>query len=483
MLKYPLQKPVTLDTLDCFLLLILTVISIGSRMWRIDHPDEVVFDEVYFGNFSNYYLKGIYFYDIHPPFGKLVMYVMAMLSEYDGSIQFEGRPSPKHDDSQYIILRLTPAFYGGLCAPLLYFASRFSSFSHTASFMAGFFSICDTSLLTEQRFILSDGMLHFFSCLFLAIFSYSMQKRPYTKEWVLWTVISGISLGACCSCKNTAWGLAVFAVGIHFIQVLQIHKKFDDLLMTDIVWRGLYLAIPSLVVFFGSFAAHFILLPYHGPGVGFMSDANRKHFINPQHNNSQILAKRIMSPSLLSRIISLFIDMHMGNMGLTQFHPSESRPHNWPLLTGRWVDFWNGHGAEIHCLGNVIVYYLAFFSIFPILAAYKKPNWVLGMRYVIGWSLSYFPFYLIPRSMYLYHYLIPLMIGCINVGISLDLWLPSYWRGFVGLILMAASLYGFYLWSPMSYGSLHHDNSYTIWIKNWMYGDEVFRSRSLSRSK
>ena len=46
---------------------------------------QVVFDEYHFGKFVNGYITGEYFFDIHPPLGKLLLCLVARMGGYDGS--------------------------------------------------------------------------------------------------------------------------------------------------------------------------------------------------------------------------------------------------------------------------------------------------------------------------------------------------------------------------------------------------------------
>ena len=129
------------DSIDSILVLIITSLSFISRFWNLFFPDDVVFDEVHFGNFTNWYTKSQFYFDIHPPLGKLIMFLFANLSEYDGNINFRSN----YKDESYVILRITPAFFSSLCPSLLYLTMRFSSFSKCASFMTAFMICFDNS--------------------------------------------------------------------------------------------------------------------------------------------------------------------------------------------------------------------------------------------------------------------------------------------------------------------------------------------------
>ena len=464
-----------LNNLDALLLIIITILSFATRFWNIQWPNCVVFDEIHFGNFTNWYTKSEFFYDIHPPLGKLIMFLFANLSEYDGNINFEKNYGKPYDDDQYVILRLTPAFFSSLCAPLIYLTVRFSNFSRIAAFVASFFIVFDTSLLCEQRFILSDGMLHFFTCLFLAFWSYLNSFCPFKTRWEVWMVCTGVTLGCACSCKNTSWGLMVFIAFSQIIQVFSYRKKLDLDAVSDITYRGVLLFVSMFSVYLISFVVHFVILPFDGQGTAYLTSDMQKQLISKKSGNGQLWAKRLTFPNLYFRIITLAVNMHIGNMGITGFHPYQSRPQGWPLLTDAWVAFWGDGKHEVNCIGNVFIYYIVFFSLFAVSLAFKSDKYKWAIPFVFGWCVSYFPFFLIPRSMYLYHYLIPLILGCCCAGIMLDLWLPKFWKGFVAVIMCVLALIGFYFWSPYAYGSKRLSNDIILWTSNWQFGDKYHR--------
>jgi dolichyl-phosphate-mannose--protein O-mannosyl transferase len=468
---------VTFDRTDVLLIFIVTFFSFWTRFWLISMPSSVVFDEVHFGSFTNWYILSEFFYDIHPPLGKLIMFLMANLSEYDAGIDFEHRYGSSYPSEAYVTLRHTPAFFSSLCMPLIYLAVRFDSFNPTSALLASFMVGCDSSLLTEHRYILSDGMLHFFCCLFLAVYSYVHSLESYSH---LGYIIAGLLLGGACSCKNTAWGLLPFTGAVETIIIFQHFARFSRDFCLAFLTRGFSLAVPAFLVYVGSFFIHFIVLPFSGQGTGFLSPEMQQQLLTK--SGGDLWYKRVSEPGLLYRTAALAIDMHKGNMGLVQYHPYQSRPINWPLLTGISVSFWGGvGGTEVACRGNAIVYGLVVLGLVAIACGFRMPKWDIGLRYALGWSFCYFPFFLIPRSMYLYHYLVPLIIGCMATGASLDMYCSKYWAGFASFVGCALAFAGFLLWSPFSYGTAPYDPKYTIWTDRWLHGDAYHKNLSRHR--
>ena len=471
------RAPVKFDTIDTFLVFAFTVVSFWTHFWIIQFPEHVVFDEVHFGNFTNWYTKSRFFFDIHPPLGKLIMFMFANLSEYDGEIEFNNDADGKaYENGTYIPLRITPAFFGAMCSPMVYLTVRFASFSKCAAFAAASLVCFDTSLLSEHRFILSDGMLHFFTCLHLLILFYGLSLKRGTFEFWFWQVLTGLSLGAACSCKNTAWGLCALNGLVHFIELWFQYWSLSPHFIAELMSRGVVLAGCALTVYFVSFIIHFALLPFHGQGSGYLAEDMRQQLIDTSLVGHELWGARVTGKSLIVRSIVLSVVMHTGNMHITQYHPSQSRPINWPLLTGIRVGFYSlGGKQEVSCLGNVFSYYFAFLGVIVLLFGYKNERWMMALRFTIGWAVSYFPFFLIPRSMYLYHYLIPLMLGCMSFGASLDLFVPPFFRGFMAVSVCFLAIVGFVLWESFCYGTTPWDRRVTIWNDNWLYGDKVHR--------
>lgn len=70
-------------------LITMTLLAFITRVWLINFPSEVVFDEVHFGKFASFYLRGEYYFDVHPPLGKMLLAGVGHLVGYNGHFLFD----------------------------------------------------------------------------------------------------------------------------------------------------------------------------------------------------------------------------------------------------------------------------------------------------------------------------------------------------------------------------------------------------------
>jgi hypothetical protein len=74
---------------DAIALAVVTALALAVRLHKISEPDAVVFDEMHHGRFALHYLRGQFFFDIHPPLGKLLF---ALAGHWTGLAQVCMRP-------------------------------------------------------------------------------------------------------------------------------------------------------------------------------------------------------------------------------------------------------------------------------------------------------------------------------------------------------------------------------------------------------
>ncbi|KAG0287534.1 hypothetical protein BGZ96_008542 [Linnemannia gamsii] len=256
----------------------LTALAIISRFYKINEPDEVVFDEVHFGKFASYYLRGSYFFDVHPPLAKMMLAAMGYFIGYDGHFLFDNIGDKYNDNNvPYIGLRALPAFLGAMTVPLVYMTMREAGFPILTCALAAFFVIFDNMLVTQTRLILLDSMLVFF--MMCSIYSYvrfyKTRNNPFTLKWWSWMIATGVSIALTTSVKMVGL-FTVATIGVAVIwdlwELLDIRRRLTmQQFMNHFYARAIGLILIPVVVYLFWFYVHFAILTNSGPGDDFMS--------------------------------------------------------------------------------------------------------------------------------------------------------------------------------------------------------------------
>lgn len=114
------------------------------------------FDEVHFGKFAAYYILREYYFDVHPPFAKLLFGLAGWFVGFDGHFQFENiGDSYTENHVPYIGMRALPAIMGSLTIPVIYAIMKQSGYSTViAAFSASIvlFGESRSSALSVQGF-------------------------------------------------------------------------------------------------------------------------------------------------------------------------------------------------------------------------------------------------------------------------------------------------------------------------------------------
>ena len=92
---------------------------------------------------------------------------------------------------------------------------------------------------------------------------------------------------------------------------------------------------------------------------------------------------------------------------------------------------------------------------------------------IMGWAVSYFPFLRIPRTMFHYHYLVPLMFAVMNLFSLVDVSFKNKpkCRGYFCTLLIVLDVLCYLFFAPMIYGNpCPNCWSTRIWSKRWVDG-------------
>ncbi|CAG8548855.1 10266_t:CDS:10, partial [Gigaspora margarita] len=275
--KKSYRSLIGLSTTDTYNLIGLTIIAFFVRLYQIDYPTSVVFDEVHFGGFAAKYIKGKFFMDVHPPLAKLLITFAGVLGGFDGNFTFNGIGMDYIEPKvPYVIMRLVSGILGVLVIPIAYLTIKLAGFSTIAAFLVSSLVIFENGLITQSRLILLDSPLVAFTAFTVLMWVkfLNQEKRPFELWWWVWLAMTGVGLGLTVSVK---WvGLFTIAfIGLSTISGLW--RLLGDLRVTPALFlkhfiaRALCLIIIPIALYLSFFVLHFAILPNSGTGDGFMS--------------------------------------------------------------------------------------------------------------------------------------------------------------------------------------------------------------------
>lgn len=123
---------------------IYTLLSCWTRFHDIGKSNFVVWDEAHFGKFGTHYLKREFYFDVHPPLGKMLVGLVGGLAGYTGNFEFKsGAQYP--EDVPYTAMRVMLSIFGVLMVPLAWYTAREMGMGHRASHIVTIMTLCGTS--------------------------------------------------------------------------------------------------------------------------------------------------------------------------------------------------------------------------------------------------------------------------------------------------------------------------------------------------
>lgn len=451
------------------ILIIILLLSATTHFIFFGYPKETVFDEVHFGKFISAYYTGEFYFDIHPPLGKLIIAGFAKLFNFKPDFNF-AQIGEKFPDKKYLVLRLLPNLAGTLLPIIIFLLSLEIGLSRLAAFCASFFIIFDNALLVQSRFILMDSFLLLFgfsSLLFYLKYrkkedlSLISEKKKIINWNLFWMALFG---GMAVSIKWT--GLSFIALpllieSIHQFKKNKIANKSLKKLFGQILKFTKFSSyfLISIIIYFSIFLLHFSLLPKAGSGDVFMK---------PDFRNNNIV----------KNIINLNSEMYRANKNLTGTHPYSSRWYQWPFGS-KPIFYWVNNNSKIFLQSNPVVWLGSTISlIIAILlillqkfklniGSLKSHNEFLFLKnknnnhhnldtlYLLfaGYFLNLLPFISIKRVMFLYHYFVALIFAIMIMAYLIDLidQNKNRQKTFVGLLISATIVFFFYF-ASITYG-------------------------------
>ncbi|EOR01782.1 Dolichyl-phosphate-mannose--protein mannosyltransferase 4 [Wallemia ichthyophaga EXF-994] len=246
--SYDKKAPTTITAtgkVDWVIGFLLASVALAIRFHKIDHPSEVVFDEVHFGKFAAYYIKREYYFDVHPPLAKMLNGLAGYLSGFNGDFRFTNiNDSYTAGGVPYVGMRSLSAVLGSFTIPLIYGIMRESGYPKAIGILSAAIMLFDNGHVAQTRLILLDAALVFFMA--LSLYSYMVGLFTF------------LTIGV--------------AVAIDLWNILDIRRGHTMNQVTrHVAARVLCLVVVPAIVYLSLFWAHFKILKYSGPGDTFMS--------------------------------------------------------------------------------------------------------------------------------------------------------------------------------------------------------------------
>lgn len=421
-------------------LLILFIAGALTRLPGLASPPVVVFDEVHWGKAVNAYCcTGERIFDVHPPHGKLLLTLGAVLTGYDGGVSFEsiGLPYQAHPAWGF---RLLPALVG-IVIPLIFFSFLLAlGGSLPVAFMGGALLVLDNALLLETHVMLFDGILvaailGALTCVFHA----ETAATSCGARW--WRLGAGALAGLAVGTKFTG----LVAPGLIAIWLLR-RWLIGGSGRGRIIRNGLEVAGAAAVVYLAGWGVHFSLLTNPGLADAFYPTSGR--FIEDLE-----VAHRVMFEA---------------NANMRTPHPDASVPLSWPWMKVAPF-FWAGPTSSIHLVGNPLVWWGSAVMLITMLVntmlmrvTQLRLEPLAGPRVQLwlplaGFAVAFLPFFAVDRVLFLYHYLAPLTFAMASVLLWLDRagWIVSPHLGEQRrsyYVVLGLAVGGFLAVSPLTYG-------------------------------
>lgn len=434
-------------------LLILCLVAIGTRFAGLGYPPTVVFDEVHWGRYFSCYFTGNYYFDVHPPLGKLIYAGWAYLWGFQPLFSVELNAT--YPESWAYILRTLPASVGSLLAPVVYCLALNFGISKTSAFLAGFLIAIDGALIDISRFVLLDPFL--LTLGFGALLAY--QEWVKTQLW-RWLLIAGFLCGLTLSIK---WTGVTFLALIILLEVSSLWSGHTLASRFTVVTRLFVclLVVPG-TLYLLQFWLHFSLLTHSGTGDAFMTPA----FQSTLKASSYVADSALKAPSFWEKFLELNRVMYQANVNMKAGHPYSSPWFTWPLMI-RPIFLWQGSGLDrIYLLGNPLIWWgstVAVLTMIQSSIALRTRQIHSSVRWLIlGWLMNFLPFMGIGRVMFLYHYLAALVFAILLMAQLID-HAPRFRSVAWILGFLATGLYVYFL--PLIYGM--HSDRLLFWLSSW----------------
>lgn len=440
--------------------LLLLAAGLLTRFLGFGAHAEAAMDEIYFSQYISAYFTHRFYFDTHPPLGKLLVAAFASLWNFQPiALDVPWNASFSARDAQ--ILRFLPTLAGALLPVAALALARAWGLSLRYASLAALLVLVDNALIAHSHFIYFDNFLLLSGIGALTLLLHALRKPHVAKFFG-----AGILLGMAYAVKWTALTFALI-VALRMLWWLWTRA------ISFTAWCRYALATAAgmVAIYLAVFYVHFALLTLPGPGDSFMPPAFQRSL--QAQARGEIAAPG--APGFLRNFVDTQIEMLRANERVGGEHPYGSRWWQWPLM---WKPIYylrialsSDGSADSHTysLGNAVVWWSAglamlitLLRIGPQIA--RRENDSTSTWLLVACLLSWLPFTGIARVMFLYHYFPALILSIVLLAHIAQ---QAQWRRRL-LALEIFAVCVFLIAAPLTYGwAFDIRNLEASWLPSW----------------
>ena len=447
---------------------------------NLGSPRGIIFDETYYITHAQKYLNGIFFLESHPPLGKLLiaagehlLHPNALADEFIDVDKVDRAWPPDVDITGY---RLMPALFGILNPILVFILLVLMVGQELFAFAISMFIAWDNALIVQSRAALLDSFLIFFCLASVLVFVLLLgMPSGRLRNFLLLTAVWGI-LQACAANIKLSGAVVLVLAAVYALRLFRLNQT------RRLLTFGAVFLFFFAVTYLGLWQVHFGIAWQINPAKNYgVSDAYWNILIGADHSDP------------LTRFVIQFKDAFAYHLktsfdvpGLDLSNPNEiGSPWYWWLVGGRAIDYrWqsldNVHFQYVYLLGNPVTWLVSLLGVISgtvlVIADLfirflhdRRRHW-LYVVVLLYWAYM-IPLALSSRVTYLYHYLLPMILGVMMFGIVL--WqatrVPARVKYGVVLLALVLAVLAFWTYKPLTYAEpltrqqFENLNVYPLW--------------------
>jgi dolichyl-phosphate-mannose--protein O-mannosyl transferase len=454
-------------------LAVLVVAAVASLTYVVNfsYPAVPFWDERYYIVAAQKYLHGVYFIDLHPPLGKLLITLGERLfGQNADTAQFLDVTYYATDipvGFSFVGFRVFPVLLASLTAPLLFTLFLTIVRDRTVAMLLSGLYVFDNALIVHQRGAMLEGPLLFFTVALFVTFVWLLGTPPAARRrFRRLALVAGVALGCALSTKSIAVVLAL-------LPAVAVWRLRAD--RRRAIECALLVAIASALVVVSAWEIHFALARHVNPAL-----QEKGYYQTPSPAARSFLESRhrlpvVAFPAMLSEALryARWYDAARPAIDFCRADEKASPFWMWPIGARAVAYWWDtaDNGASFRYLYlqvNPVIWGTALAGLAAAVAlligsSIAPPARPLKNRFLLttftALYCAYFvPFRWIHGVMFLYHYFIPLMISFVLVALVVDeatqlrgrAITPAQKRAVLTIWLVAAFA-SFWFYKPLTY--------------------------------